>query len=36
MKAMYRNYPASLEDFEDWRKEANEIMNYAHKRLSRK
>jgi digeranylgeranylglycerophospholipid reductase len=36
MKAMYQNYPASPEGFEEWRKEANEIMKEAHKRLSRK
>jgi len=36
MKTMYQNYPASPEGFEEWRKEANAIMNDAHKRLSRK
>jgi digeranylgeranylglycerophospholipid reductase len=35
MKIMYRNYP-SPEGFEEWRKEAKEIMKDAHKRLSRK
>jgi len=35
MKAMYRNYP-SPEGFEEWRKEVNEIMKDARKRLSRK
>jgi geranylgeranyl reductase family protein len=36
MKAIYQNYPASPEGFEEWRNEANAIMKEAHKRLSRK
>lgn len=35
-KSLYRNYPSSPENFEEWRKKSRAIMTEAHKRLSRK
>ena len=36
LKAAYFNYPASPEDFEEWRGKAHAILREADKRLSRK
>jgi len=36
MKALYLNYPASPNGFEEWRKRTEAVMNEANRRLSRK
>ena len=36
IKTIYQNYPPSSEGFEEWRKEAHEIMSEAQKRLRRR
>jgi len=36
MKTLYTNYPASPDGFKEWKRETDEIMNVAKRRLSRK